>query len=135
MVYLPSTVIGTNRSGFFRLNQQSYNKLQVLMPGETNAPGTTTGKTGTPIAQTVGVQFHVTVNAVDNSWHIVNSSDTIHFTSSDSGAALPTDAALASGTGNFSVTFSAAGTFTVTASDVTDATKAASTSANTTVSQ
>jgi hypothetical protein len=135
MVYLPSTVIGTNRSGFFRLNQQVYTKLQVLMPGETNAPGTTTGKTGTPIAQTVGVPVQVTVNAVDNTWHIVNSSDTIHFTSSDSGAALPTDGPLAKGTGNFDVTFSAAGNFTVTASDVTDATKTSGTSASTTVSQ
>ncbi len=135
MVYLPSSVIGTNLSGFFRLNQQTYTKLQVLMPGETNAPGTTTGKTGTPTAQTVGAPVQVTVNAVDNSWHIVNSSDTIHLTSSDSGAALPSDGALASGTGNFNVTFSAAGSFTVTASDVTDPTKTPSTSASTTVSQ
>jgi hypothetical protein len=135
MVYLPSSVIGTNLSGFFRLNQQVYTKLQVLMPGETNAPGTTAGKTGTPTAQTVGVAVPVTVNAVDSSWHIVNSSDTIHITSSDSGAALPTDAALVNGTGIFNVTFSAAGSFTVTASDVTDPTKPSSTSASVTVSQ
>jgi hypothetical protein len=135
LVYLPSSVIGTNLSGFFRLNQQVYTKLQVLMPGETNAPGTTTGKTGTPTPQTVGAAVPVTVNAVDSSWHIVNSSDTIHFTSTDSGATLPTDAALASGTGNFNVTFSAAGSFTVTASDVTDPTKTPGTSASTTVTQ
>jgi hypothetical protein len=135
LVYLPSSVIGTNLSGFFRLNQQVYTKLQVLMPGETNAPGTTTGKTGTPTPQTVGATVQVTVNAVDNSWHIVNASDTIHFTSTDSGATLPTDAALASGTGNFNVTFSAAGSFTVTASDVTNPTKTPGTSASTTVTQ
>lgn len=134
MVYLPSSVIGTNRSGFFRLKQQVFTKLQVLMPGETNAPGTATGKTGTPTPQTVGTPVQVTVNAVDNSWHLVNSSDTIHLTSNDSGAALPTDGALANGTANFNVTFSAAGNFSVTASDVTDPTKASSTSASTTVS-
>jgi hypothetical protein len=134
MVYVPSNLTGSNRSAFFRLEQQTFTKLQVLMPGETNAPGTTTGKTGTPTPQTVGVPFQLTVNAVDNSWHIVNSSDTIHLTSTDTGATLPADAALAGGTGLFSVTFSAAGTFKVTAADVTDPSKVASTSAGTTVS-
>ena len=34
-----------------------YTQLQVLLPGETEAPGTISGKTGTPQAQTVGVPF------------------------------------------------------------------------------
>jgi len=134
LVFLPSSVAGGSSAGYFRLLQQTFTKLQLLMPGETAAPGTPTGKTGTPTAQQVGVPFDVTVNAVDNTWHLITSaSDTVHITSSDSTAALPNDAPLVSGTATLSVTFNAQGTFTVTASDASDATKAASTGAATTV--
>ena len=85
------------------------------MPGETAAPGTALGKTGTPDPQQAGIAFTVTVNAVDD------------ITSSDATATLPADAALSGGTATFSVTFGTAGTATVTASDVTDATKTANT--------
>ena len=119
-------------AGFFRLIKRPFTKLQVLMPGETGAPNTPTGKTGTPTAQAVGVSFNVTVNAVDSVWNVVTSaSDTINITSTDSSAVLPPDAALYNGTATFSVTFSTAGTFTVTATDVTDATKTAGTSSPT----
>src|SRR5258707_189352 len=104
------------------------------MPGETAAPGTATGKTGTPTTQTSGVSFDVTINAVDNYWTpITNVVDTVHITSTDTMATLPADAALVGGTGTFSVTFNASGTFTVTASDVTDPTKTANTGSPTTV--
>jgi len=46
--------------------------LQVLLPGETAAPVTPTGKTGTPSAQTSGTAFSVKVNAVDVYWNIAN---------------------------------------------------------------
>ena len=76
----------------------------------------------------------MTVNAVDNTWHLISSaSDTVHITSSDSSASLPADAALVQGTGTFTVTFNASGTFTVTATDTTDSTKAANTGTATTV--
>ena len=56
------------------------------MPGETAAPGTTNGKTGTPNAQTAGNSFTVTVNAVDANWNLTTnangSSYTIHIVSS-----------------------------------------------------
>jgi hypothetical protein len=118
-------------AGFFRLIKRPFIKLQVLMPGETAAPSTPTGKTGTPDPQTSGVPFNVTVNAVDEVWNVVPSSDTVTITSSDTGAVLPSDAALSNGTMTFSVTFSTTGNFTVTASDVTDATKTAGTSSPT----
>jgi hypothetical protein len=134
MVHLPSSVVGNSSAVFFRLNQQVFTKLQVLLPGETNAPGTVSGKTGTPTPQKVGVPFDVTVNALDNAGHIINSTDTIHLTSTDSSATLPPDAALAAGTGTFSVTLNAAGSFTVTAADVTDSTKTSGTSSSVSVS-
>ncbi|MBI2763979.1 MAG: Ig-like domain-containing protein, partial [Chloroflexi bacterium] len=43
----------------------AFAKLQLLVPGETAAPGTVSGKTGSPSTQTVGVAFNITVNAVD----------------------------------------------------------------------
>lgn len=137
-VLLPGSVLGTNLPLYFRLKQQIFTKLQVLLPGETAAPGTPSGKTGTPDVQHVGVPFDVTVNAVDNNWSLISSiSDTIHITSSDTapnGALLPNDAALAGGTGTFSVILQDTGTFTVTAADLTDTNKVPVTSSSITSS-
>ena len=68
------------------------------MPGESAAPGTTTGKTGSPTAQTAGTAFNVTVRSVDASWNLISTNDTVHLTSSDSQATLPANTALSSGT-------------------------------------
>ena len=109
-------------------------KLQILLPGETAAPNTTAGKTGTPTAQTAGTSFSVTVNAVDVNWNKVTSvTDTVAITSSDANAVLPSSAALVSGTKTFSVTLRTAGSRTVTASDLTYTTRAGSTSSAVTV--
>ncbi len=118
-------------AGFFRMIKRPFEKLQVLMPGETAAPNTPSGKTGTPTPQTAGLPFNVTVNAVDAVWNRVSSTDTIAITSSDSTAALPANAALVGGTATFSVTFLTTGNYTVTATDVTDATKTANTGSTT----
>lgn len=107
--------------GFFALIDRPPYQLQVLLPGETNAPNTTTGKIGTPIApQSVsGSGTIVTINMCDSKWNIVNSIDTVHVTSSDSGALLPADAPLVSGTLQETVIFQTQpATSTVTASDV-----------------
>jgi hypothetical protein len=103
-------------------------KLQLLVPGETAAPGTTTGKTGTPTAQTAGTPFTVTVNAVDANWNVVSSTNIVGITTSDSAATLPANAALVAGTRTFSVTLNRVGSRTVTATDITDGTKTANTS-------
>jgi len=124
---VPSADLGPNQN-FFRLFTRRFTKLQVLMPGETAAPGTSTGKTGTPDPQGVGSPFTVTVNAVDNNWNLASSAgDLIHITSSDSSATLPADTVLSGGTATFNVTFGSTGTFTVTATDVTDPTRTAGT--------
>jgi hypothetical protein len=117
-------------AGFFRLIKRPFVKLQVLLPGEVAAPGTTTGKTGTPTAQSLGVPFNITVNAVDEVWNVVTAvTDTVDITSSDTMATLPPDAALANGTQQFSITLLTSGGSTITATDVTDPTKTAATSA------
>lgn len=110
-----------------------FTRLQVLMPGETAAPGTATGKTGTPRAQTAGVPFSVTVRACDNSWNTVATvTDAIQFFSSDASASLPSTMQLNNGQLVASVTFNAAGSFTVFAHDNTDGTIPDGASANVT---
>ncbi len=100
-------------------NAASFLRLQVLMPGESAAPGTGSGKTGTPIAQTVGVPFTVTVNGVDFNWNLINTNDTVKIVSSDANAGLPPNAALVGGTKSFTVTLNTVGAATITASNVT----------------
>ena len=112
----------------------AFTKLQILVPGETAAPPSATGKTGTPTVQVATTPFNVTVNAVDQYWNVVDSvSDTVGITSTDGTATLPADATLFFGTGTFALTFNAAGNFTATATDVTDASKTANTSSTITV--
>ena len=123
---LSSMLPGVNAS-YFRLLKRPFTKLQVLMPGETSAPNTVSGKTGTPTELSAGLPFNVIVNAVDEFWNIIPATDTITITSSDATATLPADNSLLSGSRTFSVTFNASGTFTVTATDVTDGTKTANT--------
>jgi len=134
VVPIPKSVLPSKAQSYFRMLKRVATKLQVLMPGETAAPGTATGKTGTPTAQKVGVPFDITVNAVDSNWNLVDYvTDTVSITSSDTSATLPIDAALVAGAQTFSVTFGTAGSFTVTATDATDTAKAAGTGSATTV--
>ena len=122
---LSSSELGSNN--YFRMIKRPFVQLQVLMPGETNAPGTVTGKIGTPDPQTAGLPFNVTVSSVDSTWRRVSTADMVAITSSDTAAGLPADAALLGGTATFSVTLNTVGSVTVTASDVSDGTKTANT--------
>ena len=108
-------------------------QLQVLIPGETAAPGSTTGKTGTPNTEYVNGQFNATVNAVDQYWNVVTTvNDTVHISSNDANALVPADSTLVSGTGVIAVTLESVSypaTTTLTASDVTIPATNSSTSA------
>src|SRR5207244_6736376 len=85
-------------SGNIVVSPAAFAKLQLLVPGETAAPGSATGKSGTPTASTAATAFNITVNAVDSFWNVVNAvSDTVDITSTDANATLPADAALVSG--------------------------------------
>jgi hypothetical protein len=115
------------------VNAGAFVKLQVLVPGETAAPGTATGKTGTPSASTAGTAFNITIRSVDANWNLVSSTHTVGITSSDSNATLPSNGALSAGTRIASVTLRTAGAQMVTATDITDGTKTANTSSPMTV--
>lgn len=130
-----AAALPAGNSVFYRLIKRPFVKLQVLMPGETAAPNTPSGKAGTPDAQTAGLPFNVTVNAVDEFWNRVKSADMVTLTSSDEAATLPAETALISGTATLSVVLNNIGSFTVTATDSTDGTKAPNTGTATTVNQ
>ena len=130
-----ASALPQGNKAFFQMVKYPFVKLQVLMPGETSAPNTPTGKTGTPTVQAAGVAFNVTVNAVDQYWNVVPATDEIAITSSDSGATLPANAKLANGSQIFSVMLNTTSPpdSTVTATDVTDSGKTAGTGSPTTV--
>src|SRR5689334_890821 len=87
-----------------------FTRIQVLLPGESAAPGTPSGKTGAPRAQTVGVPFTITVKACDDTWTPVTSvTHAVQVLSSDASATLPAPAQLVSGVRTFSVTLNASG--------------------------
>jgi len=133
-VVVPKSALPSTAASFFRFVKPVATKLQILLPGETAAPGTSTGKTGTPTVEGSGTSVDVVVNAVDNNWNVISYvTDSITITSSDTGASLPPDAALVNGTQTFSITFGTTGPQTVTATDVSDTKKTAATSASVTV--
>src|SRR5207249_4266417 len=77
--------ISASTSPAIAINAGAFTRLQLLAPGETAAPGSSTGKNGTPSAQMAGTAFNVIVNAVDANWNLVSSaSDTVGITGSDS---------------------------------------------------
>jgi autotransporter-associated beta strand protein len=97
-----------------------FSNLLVLAPNQTHAPGTATGKAGGVVSQLQGSSFSVTVLSVDAYFNAVSSGDTVGILSSDNTATLPADAALVTGTNTYSVTFNQRGSFTVTATNVSN---------------
>ncbi len=127
---------------YFRMIQRKFTQLQVLLPGETNAPGTSLGYVGSPTPVSIAAEgttgTTVTVNACDATWHIVNVTDSIKLTTSDSAAFLPAgNVSMVNGVAVFSgansVDFQTQGSQTVTATDSTTLTIPAATSAPVTV--
>jgi hypothetical protein len=118
---IPKSTLPAGKSAFFRLAKLTPTQLQVLFSGETNAPGTVTGKVGTPTPVNVGDFVTVTINEVDANWNIVSSTDTVHITSAtDPTVVTQNDAALVNGSLTRIVQFDTAGSQTVTATDTTN---------------
>jgi autotransporter-associated beta strand protein len=112
----------------------AFSKLQILLPGETAAPGTATGKTGNPSHQGIGIAFDITVNAVDAFWNLIATvTDTVSITSSDPAASPPANAPLVGGRRTFTITHNSVGGFFLTATNLTTGTQSPATSASMTV--
>jgi hypothetical protein len=135
---LPST-----SQGYFGLIKRVATQLQVLLPGQTNAPNTALGYTGTPTPISLAAQgttpTTITVNACDANWNIVSVTDEVQITgSSDSAAFLPaSNVFMAGGTALFTgangVLFQTTGPQTVTAGDISEPSFAPATSAAVTI--
>jgi hypothetical protein len=132
---LSASDIPAGNTAFFQLIKRAATRLQVLLPGETNAPNTVTGKTGSPTAADVYAEVDATVYAVDDTFHIVNSSDTINLSSSDADAIFSNGASvpLVNGMATVPVYFATTGPQTVTADDGSNTNIISSTSAAITV--
>jgi hypothetical protein len=136
-------LIGANdlqpgKDAFFSVIKRTFSQLLVVLPGQTLAPNTPTGTAGTPAPVSLsnnGGAEDVTVYAVDaNFYPVAGITDTVAITSTDPGALTPANAALVNGSRSFTLYFGTSGaTQTVTATDVTDSTKTAATSAPVTV--
>src|SRR5665213_1466163 len=134
-VLVPKSSLPAGNTAFFALIQRTFTQLQVLLPGETNAPNPSTGKIGTPDpAVNGGAPVTVTINAVDANWNPVNSpGDTITLSSSDGQALIVQPNSLANGTTTGQIQFGTAGPQTVTAADTTNTNILSNTSSTITV--
>ncbi|HEY2956501.1 MAG TPA: FlgD immunoglobulin-like domain containing protein [Candidatus Eisenbacteria bacterium] len=100
-----------------------FSRLQVLLPGETAAPGSSTGKSGSAKSQVANIPFTITVRACDSQWNLVNTvTDVIEVLASDESATLPSAVQLQAGTRTYTVTLNSAGNFTLYAHDQSDIT-------------
>ena len=95
-------------------------KLQILVPGETAVPGSSTGKSGTPINQVVGSTFTITVSGVDDYWNLSSAAvATVEIVSSGPISAV-SPKPLVSGITTFDIVFNSTGAWSLVAND-TDA--------------
>ncbi|MDD5302992.1 MAG: FlgD immunoglobulin-like domain containing protein, partial [Elusimicrobia bacterium] len=96
-------------------------RLQVILAGEAAAPGSLTGKTGGASARVKGIPFSATVRAVDNYWNVISTiTDTAALSISAASATLPAPQALSGGQAAFTgIVVYATGSFTLSATDLT----------------
>lgn len=126
-----------NNQAFFALLKRVPTKLQALWPGESNAAGTISGKTGTPDPVVLNTPALVTINSVDSANFIgggaVGHTIQLSMNPVDPLGFIDPNAALANGTVGILVQFGTPGTYTITATDVTDGSLTAGTSTSITV--
>jgi hypothetical protein len=119
-ILLNQTNLPGSTLGVYRMLKRVGAKLLVLLPGETLAPGTPTGKTGTPDGQKSDIEFNITVRLMDKDNYPVSApNDLIRLAATGTPyVTLPPDANLLSGSLTLPVTISGEGSVTLTASDV-----------------
>jgi len=131
MVKIEQQLISANElpagnAAFFSLVKRSPTQLLVLLPGETNAPNTATGKTGTPDPVDLiaaGGEVVITILAVDANWYpVAGNADSVEITSSDLGGYTlgANPVALSNGSAQMTWYFATEGPQTITATDMTN---------------
>ncbi|MFA5975390.1 MAG: hypothetical protein WC859_04410 [Elusimicrobiota bacterium] len=100
-----STVI----SSTFTVSTNNAVKLQILVPGETAVPGSSTGKSSVAIStQQAGVPVSLIVNAVDLNWNLVAANAQVQLATNDPYAAGLLPQTLSGGTTIFQMVFAKA---------------------------
>jgi hypothetical protein len=124
----PNESAGTGYDLATGLGSPVANKIVADLVGQSSTTGATHFRVSSQASATAGSPFTVTVTALDaNGNTVANYTGTVHFTSSDSAAVLPTPdytfttgATGDNGTHSFSVTLKTAGSQTVTATDTSN---------------
>ena len=100
------------------------NLFRNLAPGSVVVPPSATHFTvSAPATATTAASFSFTVTALDANNNTVSGyTGTVHFTSTDPAAVVPSNATLTNGTGAFAATLKTAGSRTITATDTVIAT-------------
>ena len=139
---VPSSVLSGNQ-GYFEAIKRTFTQLVVVLPGQTLTPGVSPGVSGTPTAVSLGAggAEDVTVYALDAQFYPVQGiSDSINLSCTDPLSTVPAAPVLmangvATFTGANDVLFGTQSppTWTITATDASDATKTANTSSPVTV--
>jgi hypothetical protein len=121
---LSKSLLPAGGDAFFRLIERQATQLQVLLPGETNAPNTASGKVGTPETFAANAEVDVTINLVDSTFHLISSTDSVQPTTTDTSATLVVGnngtVNLSGGSAVVPIYFGTDGSWTVSASDVTE---------------
>jgi hypothetical protein len=96
----------------------AYERLLILAPGESQAPGTEFGRTGNATDQSINFAFTVEVFATDAWWNPVTGvNDVVRFTSSDGLAQLPPNTPMNDGHVSLPIRLSTGGFQQITASN------------------
>ena len=112
------SIAGHTSSGVF-INGGPYSRIVLICPGETIAPGTAQGRSGTATDQSITFAFTVTIYATDAWFNPVGGvTDVIHLSSGDPLAQIPPDQAMVDGVAQMSMRLSTGGFQQITASNV-----------------
>jgi hypothetical protein len=97
-----------------------FDRVLVLAPGESPAPGTPSGRTGNATDQSINYAFTVTALATDSWWNPVTGvSDVVRIGSDDPLATLPPDTPLTDGRADLNLRLARGGYNQICVSDVT----------------
>lgn len=118
--FLPGDTSINGSSNPFLVHPGSFERVQIVVPGQTPAPGTVAGVAGTPASQGATQPFSVDLYSTDDYWNPVPANDVLRVVSSDDGASTPVTATLSDGTGSASVFLGSVGAQTLTVNDLSD---------------
>ncbi|HXV12813.1 MAG TPA: hypothetical protein VEC56_01275 [Candidatus Krumholzibacteria bacterium] len=111
--------IDAHTSSGVRVNGGPYARIVIVCPGESVAPGTPEGRSGTATDQSINFSFTVSIYATDAWFNPVGGvSDVIHLSSGDPLAQLPPDQAMVDGVAQMNMRLSTGGFQQITASNV-----------------